>query len=175
MPHRLPSLLFSALLLFLNFVLAASPALFGRDEPGAGDSLWELGLNDVFGAAAAGLDGLYKLWDFSTAPGVTTILPPELPAEQPPDESQYQPQPPETPGPVASPLLVDPTARMKICSEAGKSQENQLDRLEIEQSWWQVEQEPETGYVAASPSPLIPQPQTPPPLPPTKKRKIAWL
>ncbi len=146
MPHLFPSLLFLALSLFLNFV-AASPALFGRDESGAGNSLWELELDDVFGAAAAGLDGLYKLWDFNTAPGVTTI-PPEFPSEQPPDERQYQPQPPETPGPMAFPLL-DPTA-IKTCAEAGESQGNQLDRLEIEQSWWQVEQEPETGYVATS-------------------------
>lgn len=143
MPHRVPTLLFIALLLFLNFV-AASPALFGRDGPGAGDSLWELELNDVFGAAAAGLDGLYKLWD--------TTIPPEVPSEQSPDERQYQPQPPETPGPMAFPLF-NPTA-MKTCAEAGESKGNQLDRFEIEQSWWQVEQDPETGYVAASPPPL---------------------
>lgn len=152
MPHRVPSLLFSALLLFLNFV-AASPALFGRDGPGAGDSLWELELNDVFGAAATGLGGLYKLWDFSTAPGVTTI-PPEVPSEQPPDEKQYQSHPPETPGPMAFPLF-NPTA-MKTCAEAGESKGNQLDRFEIEQSWWQVEQDPETGYVVtSSPPPLL--------------------
>lgn len=159
MPHRLPSLLFLALLLFLNFVVA-SPPLFGRDEQGAGDSLWELELNDVFGAAAA---GLYKLWDFSTAPGGDPTIPSELPSElQPPDERQYlpQPQPPENPGPMAFPLLLDPPPIMKTCAEAGKNPENQLDRLEVEQSWWQVEQEPETGYVATSLPPLIPQPHT---------------
>ena len=147
MPHRLTSLLFLALLLFFNFVVA-SPALSGRNEPG-GDSLWELELNDVFGAAAAGLEGLYKLWDFSTAPGVTTI-PPGVPAEQP-DERQYQA--PDTPGIVGSPLL-DPTA-MKTCAEAGESQGNQPDKSEVEKSWWQVEQEPETGYVVP---PSKPQP-----------------
>lgn len=164
MPHLLPSLLFLALSLFLNFV-AASPALFGRDESGASDSLWELKLDDVIGGAAAGLVGLYKLWDINTAPG-----PPEVPSEQPPDERQYQPQPPETPGPMVFPLL-EPTA-MKTCAEAGESQGNQLDRSEIEQSWWQVEQEPETGYVATSP------PLTPPSKPstlhsPTPQKKIA--
>lgn len=141
MIHRLPKLLFLALLLFLNFVVA-SPALSGRDESGS-NSLWEL---DVFGAAAAGLEGIYKLWDFSTAPGVTTT-PPRVLSEQP-DEGRYQP--PETPGPIAFPLF-DPTS-MKTCAEAGESQGNQLSRLVVEKSWWQVEQEPETGY-AASPNP----------------------
>lgn len=155
MPHGLPKLFFLALLLLLNLVVA-SPALFGRDEPGG--SLWELELDDVFGAAAAGLEALYKLWDSSTAPGVTTTQP-GVPSEQP-DERRYQP--PETPGPVAFPLF-DPTA-MKTCAKAGESQGNQLDRLAVEKSWWQVEQEPETGYVAPLQTPLNP------PSPPEKKR-----
>lgn len=172
MPHRLPNLLFLTLLLFLNPVVASS-ALFGRDEQGTGDSLWELELDDIFGAAAAGLDGLYKLWDFSTAPGGDPTIPSELPSEQPPDERQYQsqPQPPENPGPVAFPLLLDSPAIMKTCVEAGKNPENQLDKLEVEQSWWQVEQEPETGYVATSLPPLIPQAHNPLPPPSLRKKK----
>ena len=145
MPQRLPKLSSLALLLFLNLVLA-SPALFDRDEPG-GNSLWGLDLEDVFGSGAAGLDALYKLWDFSTAPGVTTT-PSGVPSEQP-DEGPYQP--PETPGPVVFPLF-DPTA-MKTCAVAGESQGSQVDRLVVEQSWWQVEQESETGYVSPLPLP----------------------
>lgn len=140
MPHRLPKLSSLALLLFLNLVLA-SPALFGRDEPG-GNSLWGLDLEDVFGAGAAELDALYRLWGFSTAPGVTTT-PSGVPSE-PPDERSYQP--PETPSPVAFPPF-NPTA-MKTCATAGEGQGSQVDRLAVEQSWWRVEQEPETGYVA---------------------------
>lgn len=134
MPHRLPKLLFLA---FLNLVVA-SPALFGRDNLG-GDSLWGLDLEDVIGAGAAGLEALSKLWGFSTAPEDSTT-PSGVPSEHP-DESR-----PETPEPVAFPLF-EPT-EIKACAVAGESQGDKFDRLEVENSWWQVEQEAETGFVA---------------------------
>ncbi len=139
MPHRLPKLLFLA---FLNLVVA-SPALFGRDNLG-GDSLWGLDLEDVIGAGAAGLEALSKLWGFSTGPDDSTT-PSGVPPEQP-DENRS-----ENPDPVAFPLF-EPI-EIKACAVAGESQGDQFDRLEIENSWWQVEQEPETGYVAHPPTP----------------------
>lgn len=148
MAHRLPKLLFFGSLLFLNTVVA-SVAHIGRDEPGS-DSFWGLDFDDVLGAGAAGLEALSQLWDFSTAPGVTTI-PSGVPSEQS-DERHYQPL--ETPDPEAF-APFEPTA-MKTCAVGEESQGGQLDGSEVE-DWWQVEQEPETGYVVAPSPPPRPQ------------------
>lgn len=137
MAHRLIKLLFLAQFLCLDHVVAF-PVLIGRDEPG-GDSLWRLEWDDV----TAGLEALFKVWDFSTAPGVST-KPSGVPSEQS-DERR-----PETPDPVAFPLF-EPT-EMKTCAVAGGSQGGQSDGLAVENSWWQVEQEPETGYVPPPPN-----------------------
>lgn len=131
-------------LIFLINLVVASPVLFGRDEVG-GDSFWGLDLEDVVGAGAAGLEALSKLWDFSTAPGVSTI-PSEAPPKEP-DEGSL-----ETPDPVKFPLFE--STKMIICPvAAGESEGDQIDRLAVEQNRWQVEQEPETGYVAISSHP----------------------
>ena len=133
-------------LVFLNLVVA-SPVLFGRDEVGD-DSFWGLDLEDLVGAGAAGLEGLSKLWDFSNAPepGVSTIVPPEA-APKEPDVGSL-----ETPDPVDFPLFESP--KTMICPvAAGASAGYQIDRLAIERSRWQVEQEPESGYVAISSHP----------------------
>lgn len=130
-------------LVFLNLVVA-SPMLFGHDEVG-GDSFWGLDLEDVVGAGAAGLEALSKLWDFSTAPGVSTI-----PSEAPPKEPDVGSL--ETPDPVEFPLFE--STKMTICPvAAGESEGDQIDRLAVGKSRWQVEQEPETGYVAISSHP----------------------
>lgn len=137
MPHRFPNILF---LVFLSLVIA-TPALIGRDEPG-GDSLWGLDLEDVIGAGAAGLDALSKLWDFSTPPEDSTT-PSGVPSEQP-DEQRS-----ETPDSAAF-SIVEPT-EPKTCAMAGESQEGLSDGVAVVKSWWDVEQEPETGYVAPPP------------------------
>lgn len=160
MAHRLPKLLFLGPLLFLNIVVA-SVAHIGRDEPGS-DSFWGLDLDDVLGAGAAGLEALYQLWDFSTAPGVTST-PSGIPSEQS-DERRYQPL--ETPDPEPFPPF-EPAA-MKKCAVGQESQGGQLDGSDVEENWWQVEQEPDTGYVVA-PSP------PPPPLPKKKDYNYDWL
>lgn len=140
MPHQIRKLIF---LVFLNLVVT-SPVLFGRrDEVGGGDSLWGLDLEDVIGAGAAGLEALSKLWDFSTEPGVSTI-PSGAPPKQPDEGILESPD-----DPVEFPLFE--TTKMKTCSVAGESQGNQFDRFAVEESRWQVEQEPETGYVVSSP------------------------
>lgn len=127
MPHRPSVLLFLGLFLFLNPIVA-SPALIGRDELG-GDSLWGLDLDDVFGAGAAGIGALSTFLDFGTAPG-TTATPSGAPSEQ-------QDEMPGSRDPEGVPLF-ESTAMDNCAAE----EEN------VEQSWWQVEQEPETGYVA---------------------------
>lgn len=137
MPYRLQKLLFLGLLLFLNPIVAF-PALIGRDELGR-DSLWGLELEGVFGAVGGALP---TLWDFLTAPETTTI-PSGVPSEHP-DETQDQSS--EIPGSVEFPF--SESTAIKTCAAAGESQEGQLDRLAVENSWWRVEQEPETGYVA---------------------------
>ena len=138
MAHRLIKLLFLAQFLCLDHVVAF-PVLIGRDEPG-GDSLWRLEWDDV----TAGLEAIFKVWDFSTALGVSTT-PSGVPSEQS-DERR-----PETPDPVAFPLF-EPTEMKKTCAVAGGSQGGQSDWLAVENSWWQVEQEPETGYVPPPPN-----------------------
>lgn len=127
MPHRPSVLLFLGLFLFLNPIVVSS-ALTGRDELG-GDSLWGLDLDDVFGAGAAGIGALSTFLDFGTAPG-TTATPSGAPSEQ-------QDEMPGSRDPEGVPLS-ESTAMDKCAAE----EEN------VEQSWWQVEQEPETGYVA---------------------------
>lgn len=135
MPHRVPRL-FILVFLFLNLIVA-SPALFGRDNLGS-NSLWGLDFEDIIGAGAAGIEALSELWDFSMAPEESTT-PSGVPLEQP-DQSRLQ-----SPDPVAFPLF-EPTG-IKTCTAAGEGQGDQFDKLEIEKSWWQVEQEPDTGYV----------------------------
>lgn len=141
MPHQIPKLIF---LVFLNLVVA-SPVLFGRrDELGGADGLWGLDLEDVIGAGVAGLEALTKLWDFSTAPPAGSTIPSGAPPKQPDEGILESPN-----DPVEFPLFQ--TTKMKTCSVAGESQRNQFDRFAVEESRWQVEQEPETGYVVSSP------------------------
>lgn len=128
MPHRLPKLLFLGLLVFVTRT-DASPVLIGRDE-WAGDSLWDLDMEDVFDAVSTGLGALPMVWDLLTAPGTTTT-PSEVPSKQ--TDERFP--------------LFEPTA-MKTCAAEGESQGRQVDVLAVEHSWWQAEQEPETGYVA---------------------------
>lgn len=135
MPHRPPVLLILGLFLFLNPIVASS-ALIGRGELG-GDSLW--GLDDAFSAGAAGLG---TLLDFVTGPG--TI---DTPSGSPSEQLDESPSPsPEGPDQEGS-LPFESTA-MKKCAAEEENQVGQLGGSDVEQSWWQVEQEPETGYVA---------------------------
>lgn len=137
MIHRLLKFL---VLVSLNPVVA-SLAFFGRSELG-GQSPWELNLEDVFGAGAAGIEAVSKLWDVLTAPeGPTT--PSGAPSKQP-DEWR-----PETPDSPAFPLFE--STQMKTCAMARENSGGQNDGLAVENSWWQVEQEPETGCVAPLP------------------------
>ena len=130
MSHRPPVLLILGSFLFLKPIVA-SPALIGRGELG-GDSLWGPDLGDVFGAGAAGAAGngaLSTFWDFVTTPGATAT-PSGAPSEQL-DEMPGSRDPEGF-------SLFGSTARDKCAAE----EEN------VEESWSQVEQEPETGYVA---------------------------
>lgn len=173
MLHKVPKLIF---LVFLNLVVA-SPVLFSRrDEVGSGgDSFWGgLDLQDIIGAgAAAGLEALLKMWDFSTtAPPVGGSTIPPLSGsppttKQPEDEGILESPDPD---PVEKFPLIEST-KMKACPVvAGHSQGgDQFDRLAVEESRWQVEQEPETGYVVSN----FLHPNYP--LPPTRKKSSAII
>lgn len=134
MPHRPLALLFLGLFQILKLIVA-SPALISRGELWD-DSFWGPDLDDLFAAGAAGAAGsgvLSTFWDFLTAPGAKAT-----PSGAPSEQLDGMPgiRDPEPEG-VSN---VESNAMNKCTAEEGNAKK----------SWWQVEQEPETGYVASN-------------------------